>query len=207
MNSPQSRRHTACGLANLLALLALAAGCSQPSPVAGKPAAGESSTPQDRVEPTLVDLSLVDRAGFDAVLARFKGKVVLVDCWATWCLPCVQQLPHSVDLVKEHGDAGLEVVTLNFDDPDSAESAVAILKRSGAPQSHLTNLQTKFGGSTESMDAFEITSGALPHYKLFDRQGKLHKVFELDPAAKEQFTPADIDAAIAALLAAPAATP
>lgn len=201
MNSPRSGHCTACGLANVLAVLALAAGCSQGPPAASEPVAATPSTSQDRVEPTLVDITLVDRAQFDAVLARFKGKVVLVDCWATWCLPCVQQLPHSIDLAKEHSDAGLEVVTLNFDDPDSAESAVAILKRSGAPQSHLTNLQTKFGGSTESMDAFEITSGALPHYKLYDRTGKLRQVFELDPAAKQQFTPADIDAAVAKLLA------
>lgn len=200
MQYPVSGRPTACGLAQFFALLTLAAGCSQSPPATSKPAA-ENTSPPDRVESTLVDIALVDRAAFDAVLSRAQGKVILVDCWATWCLPCVEQLPHSVELAKLHADAGLEVVTLNFDDPDSADAATAILKKAGAPAAHLTNLQTKFGGSTESMDAFEITSGALPHYKLYDRQGRLRKVFELDPAAARQFTPADIDAAVAELLA------
>ncbi|MGD9636691.1 MAG: TlpA family protein disulfide reductase [Pirellulales bacterium] len=191
----------------MFALLAVAAGCSQTPRAASQPATAETSSSPDRVEPTLVDLTLVDRAAFDAVLSRTKGKVILVDGWATWCGPCVEQLPHSLALAKEHGDDGLEVVTLNFDDPDSAESAVAILKKSGAPAANVTNLQTKFGGSTESMDAFEITSGALPHYKLYDRQGKLRQTFELDPSAKEQFTPADIDRAVAELLAEPAPAP
>ena len=187
MRHPHSGRLTACGLAKVAALLLLAVGCTQPPP--------------DRVE-----LTLVDRAEFDAVLSRFRGQVVLVDCWATWCLPCVEQLPHSIALARQHADAGFEVVTLNFDDVDAAvpvatSPAVMILKKSGAPAAHLTNLQTKFGGSTESMDAFEIASGALPHYNLFDRTGQLRRTFELDPAAKKQFTTADIDAAVAELVA------
>jgi thiol-disulfide isomerase/thioredoxin len=192
----------------VFALLTLALGCSQSDtaatkPAATKPAVVESTASTDRVEPPPLDLTIVDRAKFDAVLARANGKVILVDCWATWCLPCVEQLPHSIELAEQHGGDGLEVVTLNFDDTDAGESAKAILKKSGAPVEHLTNLQTKFGGSTESMDAFEITSGALPHYKLFDRQGKLRQIFELDPSAKEQFKPADIASAVAALLAEP----
>lgn len=143
--------------------------------------------------------SLVDRPGFDAELERLRGKVVLVDCWATWCGPCVDQLPHAAELAKQRPDRDFAVVTLNFDDPDAAEQVRSVLERVGA--SGLTNLQSRFGGSSESMDAFEIASGALPHYKLFDRQGKLRRTFELDPAAKQQFTPADIDAAVAALLA------
>lgn len=194
-------RNSACGLARLFALLALAAGCSQSPPLAPESATDTTALSPDRAELALVDVSLVDRAAFDAVLARAIGKVILVDCWATWCLACVEQLPHSIELAKQHGSSGLEVITLNFDDPDSADAAIATLEKSGAPVAHLTNLQTAFGGSTESMDAFEITSGALPHYKLYDRQGKLRRVFELDPAAKQQFTPADIDAEVSKLLA------
>jgi thiol-disulfide isomerase/thioredoxin len=190
MNSHRCGPHTACGLANVTALLCLVTGCSQSVTLA------TDSSPQNRVE-----LTLVDRAQFDAVLAHHKGNVILVDCWASWCGPCVAQLPHSIELAKQYGPAGFEVVTLNFDDPDAAETVVGTLEKSGAPEIHLTNLQSRFGGSTESMDAFEITSGALPHYKLFDRAGQLRHTFELDPAAAEQFTPADIDAAVTKLLA------
>jgi hypothetical protein len=51
------------------------------------------------------------------------------------------------------------------------------------------------------MEAFEIGSGSAPHYKLYDRAGKLTQVFENDPSAEKQYTTDDIDAAVTALLA------
>ena len=53
------------------------------------------------------------------------------------------------------------------------------------------------------MDAFEIESGALPHYKLFDRKGELRATFAIDPSAAEQFTPEDVAEAIIELLEEP----
>jgi hypothetical protein len=95
----------------------------------------------------------------------------------------------------------LAVVTLNFDDPDASEDVRAALARAGGNAAQVTNLQTTLGGSTEAMDTYEISSGALPHYKLFDREGRLQQVFELDTASSQQFKPAYIDAAVKKLLA------
>jgi thiol-disulfide isomerase/thioredoxin len=176
------------GLVGLALSCCVIAGCSQ-SAVAPR------STPLDRVEATLVD-----RGAFDAVLSGVRGKVVLVDHWASWCGPCIEQLPRSVELTKRNTPA-LALVTLNFDDPDAAEQVGTVLAKAGANAAGVTNLQSKLGSSSESMDAFEIASGALPNYKLFDRQGKLRGTFELDPSAKKQYTPADVDAAVAKLLA------
>lgn len=146
-----------------------------------------------------VEVTLVDRAEFDAMLVGLHEKVVLVDCWATWCLPCVEQLPHSIELAKRHADEGLAVVTVSLNDPDAADQVRALLERLGASVS--VNLQSRFGGSPQSMNAFDIASGALPHYKLYDRDGHLRRTFDLDPAAEHQFTPSDIDAAVTKLLA------
>lgn len=188
MNDRGQSRYAACGVV-LVALAAIgSAGCSRSEAVRA-----ESGSP-DRVE-----ITLVDRAQFDAVLAKLAGKVVFVDCWATWCGPCVDQLPHAAELARQHPDADFAVVTLNFDDPDESQQVRAVLERAGAKA--LTNLQSNFGGSSESMNVFEIASGALPHYKLFDRKGKLRRAFELDPSAKTQFTLSDVDQAVAELLA------
>jgi len=174
-------------------LAAALAGCSE----------SDSGGPSQHVvkprEPAPFELTIVDRLGYEETVSRLQGKVVLVDCWATWCLPCIEQLPHTVALSRQKRGAGLAVVTLSLDEPADRDEVRKVLVKSGADS--LANLLSEYGGGSESVDAFEVPGGALPHYKLYDRTGKLRRTFALDPAAKEQFTPADVDRAVAELLA------
>ena len=147
----------------------------------------------------VVNLRVVDRAGFDAVIAERRGKVVLVDFWATWCLPCVEQLPHTLEIGQRLADRGLAIVTVSCDDPSESTRVAAFLESKNAASA--TNLISQFGGSPQTMEAFEISTGAVPYYKVYDRAGKLRETFGINPAAKTQFTPADIEAAIERLLA------
>jgi thiol-disulfide isomerase/thioredoxin len=146
-----------------------------------------------------VELIAVDRAAYDAAVAKHHGQVVLVDFWATWCQPCVEQLPHTIELSERLADRGLRVVTVSCDEPTDADRIQQLLtdKQAGGA----TNLISQFGGSPQTMEAFEITSGAVPFYKLYDRAGKLRQTFGIDPAAKTQFTTGDIEAAVEQLLA------
>jgi thiol-disulfide isomerase/thioredoxin len=146
-----------------------------------------------------VTLSAVDRAEYEAVIAKHRGKVVLVDFWATWCLPCVEQLPHTLALGKQLADRGLAVVTVSCDDPTESDRVSKFLSTQQA--SGATNLISQFGGSPRTMDDFEIAGGAVPFYKLYDRSGRLRQSFGIDPAAKKQFTTVDIEAAVERLLA------
>ena len=148
---------------------------------------------------TVVNLRVVDRAGFDAVIAEQRGKVVLVDFWATWCLPCVEQLPHTLEVGQQLADRGLAIVTVSCDDTSESTRVAAFLESKNAASA--TNLISQFGGSPQTMEAFEISTGAVPYYKVYDRAGKLREAFGINPAAKTQFTPADIEAAIERLLA------
>lgn len=59
---------------------------------------------------------VVDKAGFDAEIALHKGKIVLVDCWATWCVPCVKEFPKTVAMSHDFADKGLVVISLSFDE-------------------------------------------------------------------------------------------
>ena len=165
----------------------------------GALASEETAMPLAAEAPT-IELRAVDRAAFDALIAEQRGKVVLVDFWATWCGPCLKQLPHTAELAKTHADDGLVVVTVSVDEPeDAAKAAKRVTELVGdAP---VTHLRSSLGGGSAAMEAFEIGSGSAPHYKLYDRAGELTQVFENDPSAERQYTTDDIDAAVATLLA------
>jgi cytochrome c biogenesis protein CcmG, thiol:disulfide interchange protein DsbE len=65
------------------------------------------------------DFTLPQLDGHDLRLSSYRGKVVLLDFWATWCDPCREEIPHFVDLQQRYGDRGLQIVGVSMDDsPD-----------------------------------------------------------------------------------------
>jgi cytochrome c biogenesis protein CcmG, thiol:disulfide interchange protein DsbE len=77
--------------------------------VTSKPAV---DTSQLQVAPTW---ALVDLAGKPVTSEALKGKVVIVDFWATWCGPCRAAIPHLIELQKTYKDKGFEVVGVSLD--------------------------------------------------------------------------------------------
>ena len=49
-------------------------------------------------------------------LSSYRGKVVLLDFWATWCVPCREETPHFVDLQQKYGGEGLQIIGVSMDD-------------------------------------------------------------------------------------------
>jgi thiol-disulfide isomerase/thioredoxin len=150
-------------------------------------------------DPQQGTVGVVDRAGLDRVLAGQRGQVVLVDFWAHWCEPCVANFPHMIELAQQKWERGLSVVTVNMDAPEAAEKTAQFLNDARAGVA--TNLISQFGGGSKSMAEFEIPGGALPCYRLYDREGRLRHTFALDPAAEHQFKLQEVDAAVEQLLA------
>jgi len=68
------------------------------------------------------DFILPDLSGEMVSLKEFRGKIVLVDFWATWCLPCRKTLPELARLDKKYRDKGLVILGLSIDDPTSYDN-------------------------------------------------------------------------------------
>jgi len=197
-------RHQQCLAAGMyLAFCLVFMGCSgdtggsKPAAIPGNDSAANNTTGTDS-KSAANDITLKAAAPDDLqqLIAAHKGKVVLVDFWATWCAPCRKQFPHTVELSRKHAD-GFAAISVSCDGEDRETEILAFLKKSEAK---FDNLRSKFGGDEETFTAFEIEGGALPHYKLYDRAGKLRHTFGTDPTAEKQFTPEDIDAKVAELL-------
>jgi peroxiredoxin len=61
--------------------------------------------------------TLTDIRGANVSLADFKGKVVILDFWATWCPPCKREIPDFIKLQDEYGSRGLQIVGIALDQP------------------------------------------------------------------------------------------
>ncbi|MBI5689729.1 MAG: TlpA family protein disulfide reductase [Verrucomicrobia bacterium] len=112
---------TAPALSFVLALLSASfAGCApQPPAPAGKQAAAPgAAAPSAQALPRLGPApawQLKDVNGAPVSSDQFKGKVVVVDFWATWCPPCRAEIPGYIDLVKKYGAEGLVIVGISLD--------------------------------------------------------------------------------------------
>jgi thiol-disulfide isomerase/thioredoxin len=162
---------------------------SVPTPGAGSVSAGSGA----------VQLQVVSPEGFDAIIAQHKGKVVLVDFWASWCVPCRKAFPQTVDMAKKHADEGLVVVSMCFDDEDAKEDALEFLKENNAT---FQNLMCKYGGETESFEAYEIGDAGLPYFRVYDRSGTLKHAFKNDIDGGKGVDEAEVHSAVEALLKA-----
>jgi cytochrome c biogenesis protein CcmG/thiol:disulfide interchange protein DsbE len=66
--------------------------------------------------PLAPDFSLTDLSGQPLQLSRYRGKVVLLNFWATWCSPCRSEIPRFVDLQNRYDGDGLQIIGISLDD-------------------------------------------------------------------------------------------
>jgi thiol-disulfide isomerase/thioredoxin len=161
----------------------------------------DDAQPDKKADATEVTLQVVDKAGYEAALAKLKGKVVLVDFWATWCLPCREGFPHTVEWNTEYAEKGLAAmsVSMEFDPAADKQRALEFLTKQKA---NFTNLLDDGGAEEEAFERHNIIGG-IPHYKLYDRVGKLLKTFSNEDP-DNPLDPKEIEAAIRTALELPA---
>lgn len=110
------------------------------------------------------DFTLTDASGKSAKLASFKGKPLLVNLWATWCAPCVVELP-MLDKLAETRGAELKVLTVSQDMPTTASNVAAFLTGKGA-----THLEPWLDPKNDLAVHYEVTT--LPTTIYYDAAGK-----------------------------------
>src|SRR4051812_47745458 len=100
-----------------------------PAPIAAS--SPETAPSAGKGEPAKLDLTLKDMHGASVRLADYKGQVIVLNFWATWCGPCQLEIPELVETYTKYKDKGVVVLGVSID--DSAETL-----RAYAPQKKMT---------------------------------------------------------------------
>ena len=126
----------------------------------------------------LLALSLPDAQGTPQSLSQWRGKVLVVNFWATWCEPCREEMPQFVQAQRELGPRGLQFIGIAVDQPDKVIQFASELD---------LNYPALIGG----YDAFELSRplgnrlAALPFTVIIDREGRVVHT-QLGPLKKGQ---------------------
>ena len=183
-------------LATITVLVILIYGCNgndkvsnsnAPAPVISNPP--RTALPMPPVNGKSIDkMGWVQADGRRSALGEFKGKVLILDFYATWCEPCRDSIPHLVDLQQRYQDE-VRVIGLNVGGEDDIERVPEFAKR--------FNIQYALGQPDDELVELLLSDNqAIPQTFVFDRHGLLTRRF----VGYGYDTGNEIDQAVAAAL-------
>jgi thiol-disulfide isomerase/thioredoxin len=148
----------------VLALVGLA-GCNQ-NPTSPAPSK-EAVITAGEIGSRLPNFAVKDLQGRELSSADLRGKIVLIDFWATWCQPCKKEMPGYQKLLDKYGSHGFAVIGFKFDVMEDTENPGQFARKIGVEYPLAVaseDIKQKFGGIP-----------GLPTTMLYDRQGILRK--------------------------------
>jgi thiol-disulfide isomerase/thioredoxin len=134
----------------------------------------------------------LDESVYQELLKANRGRVVLVNFWATWCEPCREEMPALAALERKYRGRGLVLITVSADEPEQESDAFAFLKSNRAPFPAYLKRVSNDDRFITFVD--KQWSGALPASFVFDRTGTKRRSFIGETDLKE------LEAAIEKLL-------
>lgn len=127
------------------------------------------------------DFSLMDVSGQRRNVSEWKGKVLAINFWATWCPPCLEEIPHFIKLQEKYGHQGLQFLGIALEGVEEVSgfaSEIGINYPLLVGEQEVIKLGTKFGN----------TMGGLPFTVILDRNGHINfiKMGPLSASEAEQ---------------------
>jgi thiol-disulfide isomerase/thioredoxin len=139
-----------------------------PTPVlSGPPKTTFPMPPVNRSE-ALGQMGWILADGQRVTMSSFHGKVLVLDFYATWCLPCRESIPHLVALEKHYATKGLAIVGLNVGGPEDREAVPEFARQ--------FNIHYPLGFPDEALVQLLLSDyDSIPQTFVFDQQGQLVK--------------------------------
>lgn len=124
-----------------------------------------------------IDLTLKDLSGVDQSLSALKGRIVILNFWATYCIPCRKEMPDLAAIQNEFAALGVQVVGVNTDEAEDRNKVLQFVRETKV------NFPIWVGGSAEHMVRFGLGT-ALPGTVVIGRDGRVAKIISgvIDPA-------------------------
>lgn len=119
-------------------------------------------------------ISLIDEADYKKLVQKRNGKILLVNIWATWCIPCREEFPDLLKIAKGYQNENIEIVGISTDFPDEIESKVKPFLKS--QNTTFTNYVKNFKDDGAFINSINPKwSGALPATFVYDIEGVLRE--------------------------------
>jgi thiol-disulfide isomerase/thioredoxin len=151
-----------CLRAALIALL----GVIGPGLGLAAPGPGSAGEPAEQIQ-----VDVVSARDLKQLRESSPGKVQLVNFWATWCGPCVDEFPDLVELSRRYESDGLQLVTVSANSPDERPQVLAFLQRFNPPSRNLLFGSTDLYTMLKSFDSGWVET--IPYTALVDRKGRI----------------------------------